>query len=43
MKTILVDDMILDMQLFEIKCKDLPDFEIVGKFTDSREALDFAK
>lgn len=43
MKTILVDDMILDMQLFEIKCKDLPDFEIVGKFTDPREALAFAK
>lgn len=43
MKTILVDDMILDMQLFEIKCKDLPDFEIVGKFTDSKEALEFAK
>lgn len=43
MKTILVDDMILDMQLFEIKCKDLPDFEIVGKFTDPREALEFAK
>ncbi|MBO5460203.1 MAG: response regulator [Ruminococcus sp.] len=43
MKTILVDDMMLDMQLFEIKCKDLPDFEIVGKFTNPVEALDFAQ
>lgn len=43
MKTILVDDMMLDMQLFEIKCKDLPDFEIVGKFTDPMEALAYAK
>lgn len=43
MKTILVDDMMLDMRLFEIKCKDLPDFEIVGKFTDPIEALNYAK
>ena len=43
MKTILVDDMLLDMQLFEIKCRDLPDFEIVGKFTDPVEALAYAK
>ncbi|MEE1086060.1 MAG: response regulator [Schaedlerella sp.] len=43
MKTILVDDMMLDMQLFEIKCKDLSDFEIIGKFTDPLEALSFAK
>lgn len=43
MKTILVDDMILDMQLFEIKCRDLPDFEIVGKFTDPIEALEYAQ
>ena len=42
MKTILVDDMLLDMQLFELKCADMPDFEIVGKFTDPRIALDFA-
>ena len=33
MKTILVDDMLLDLQLFELKCADMPDFEIVGKFT----------
>ena len=32
MKTILVDDMLLDMRLFELKVKDVPDFEIVGKF-----------
>jgi two-component SAPR family response regulator len=43
MKTILVDDMILDMRLFELKCADMPDFEIVAKFTDSCEALEYAK
>ncbi len=42
MKTILVDDVMLDMRLFELKCTDMPDFEIVGKFTDPAEALEFA-
>lgn len=43
MKTILVDDMMLDMQLFELKCADMPGFEIVGKFTDPAEALSYAR
>lgn len=43
MKTILVDDMLLDMQLFELKCADVPDFEIVGKFTNPLEAIAYAK
>ena len=43
MKTILVDDMILDLKLFEIKCADLPDFEIVGKFTNPVTAIEYAK
>ena len=43
MKTILVDDMLLDMQLFELKCADVPDFEIVGKFTDPLEAIRYAR
>ena len=43
MKTILVDDMLLDMRLFELKCADMPDFEIVGKFTDPNDAYEFAK
>jgi len=42
MKTILVDDMMLDLQLFELKCADMPDFEIVGKFTDPNEAVQYA-
>ena len=42
MKTILVDDMLLDLQLFELKCADLPDFEIVGKFTDPAQAVAYA-
>ena len=43
MKTILVDDMLLDMQLFELKCADVPDFEIVGKFTNPLEAIAYAR
>ena len=42
MKTILVDDMALDMQLFELKCADMPEIEIVGKFTDPLEAVAYA-
>ena len=42
MKTILVDDMLLDLRLFELKCADMPDFEIVGKFTDPHEAIEYA-
>ncbi|MCE5236387.1 MAG: response regulator [Clostridiaceae bacterium] len=43
MRTILVDDMALDMQLLELKCADMPDFEIVGKFTDPMEAEAYAQ
>lgn len=43
MKTILVDDMALDMQLLELKCADMPDFEIVGKFTDPLDAVRYAE
>lgn len=42
MKTILVDDMLLDLQLFELKCADMPDFEIVGKFTNPDQAIAYA-
>ena len=38
----LVDDMLLDLQLFELKCADMPDFEIVGKFTDPNAAIEYA-
>ena len=43
MKTILVDDMLLDMQLFELKCADVPDFEIVGKFSNPLDAIAYAE
>ncbi|MEN6418043.1 MAG: response regulator [Clostridiaceae bacterium] len=43
MKTILVDDMALDMQLLEMKCADVPDFEIAGKFTSPAEAAAYAE
>lgn len=39
----MVDDMLLDLQLFELKCADMLDFKIVGKFTDPLEAIEFAK
>ena len=42
MKAILVDDMLLDLQLFELKRADMPDFEIVGKFTDPDQAIAYA-
>lgn len=42
MKTILVDDMALDMQLLELKCADMPEIEIVGKFTVPEEAIAYA-
>ena len=34
--------MLLDLQLFELKCADMPDFEIVGKFTDPDQAIAYA-
>ena len=34
--------MLLDLQLFELKCADMPDFEIVGKFTDPNAAVEYA-
>ena len=43
MKTILVDDMLLDLQLFELKCADMPDFEIVGRFTEPAQAVAYAE
>lgn len=43
MNTILVDDMLLDLQLFEMKCADMPDFKIVGKFTNPLAAIEYAK
>ena len=43
MKTILVDDMLLDMQRFELKCADVPDYEIVGKFTNPLEAITYTQ
>ncbi len=42
MKTILVDDMPLDMSLLQIKCKDFQDIEIVGAFDDYSNALSYA-
>lgn len=42
LKTIMVDDMLLDMQLFELKTSDMPDFEIVSRFTDPFAAIEYA-
>ncbi len=34
--------MALDMQLLELKCADMPEIEIIGKFTSPEEAIAFA-
>ncbi|MEF9921985.1 MAG: response regulator [Anaerovoracaceae bacterium] len=43
MKTILVDDNIIELQGFEIECANVPDIQIVGKFTSALGALEYAK
>ena len=43
MKTILVDDLLGMMMQFKIECADLPEIELVGEFTNSFDALEFAK
>ncbi|MEG1847941.1 MAG: response regulator [Lachnospiraceae bacterium] len=43
MKMILVDDEMWSMERFEEECVDLPDIEIVGKFSKAKEALSYAK
>ena len=43
MKTIIVDDEPLALDLFEMECRDMPEIEIIGRFTQPVDALDFAK
>ncbi|MEG1062031.1 MAG: response regulator, partial [Oscillospiraceae bacterium] len=43
MKTILVDDDIIGMKGFEIECGNMPDIQLVGKFTSSLDALKYAQ
>ena len=43
MKTILVDDLLGMMMQFKLECADLPEIELVGEFTNSMDALEFAK
>ncbi|MDD3921759.1 MAG: response regulator [Eubacteriales bacterium] len=42
MRTILVDDEMLSMRQFEEECRDLPQIELVGKFSRASEALAYA-
>lgn len=42
MRTILVDDELLALAQFEEECRDIPEIELVGKFSDAQEALRFA-
>lgn len=42
MKTIIVDDELLAIKQFEMECKRLPWVNIVGKFQNAREALEYA-
>lgn len=43
MKTILVDDSLIELKGFEIECGTMPGIEIVGRFTSPIEALEYAK
>lgn len=43
MKVILVDDEPLSLDLFKIECGNMPGFDVVGLFSSSVEALDYAK
>lgn len=43
MKAILVDDEAIAMNMFEVETEDIVDFEIVGKFENPSEALEFLK
>ena len=43
MKTILVDDELFALEQFEIECKDIAEIEVVGKFNQSKDALEYAK
>jgi len=41
-KTILVDDNVLEMELFRIECEGIADIEIVGTFSNPLKALEYA-
>lgn len=43
MKVILVDDEPLSLNLFKIECGNMPGFEVVGFFDNSRDALNYAQ
>lgn len=43
MRTILVDDELLSMAQFEAECRDIPEIELVGKFDNGEDALEFAR
>lgn len=43
MNTILVDDELWAMKQFETECAAIPDIHIIGQFSDSIDALEFAK
>ncbi|WP_343210710.1 response regulator [Anaerolentibacter hominis] len=43
MRTIIVDDELLSMEQFELESAGIPDIELVGKFDDSFEALEYAR
>ncbi|MDD3369368.1 MAG: response regulator [Lachnospiraceae bacterium] len=43
MRTMLVDDELFSMEQFEIECKDMEEIELIGKFSNPYQALEFAK
>ena len=43
MDTIVVDDELLSMEQFEEECKGIPEINVIGKFDNPEDALEFAK
>ena len=43
MKTILVYDELVSLELFEMRCRETPDIEIIGRFDDPLKALEYAR
>ena len=43
MRTIVVDDEELSMRQFEIECAQVREIELVGRFTNPLEALEYAR
>lgn len=43
MKLIMVDDSLIELNLFAVECAEMPNFELVGMFQTAQEALDYVQ